>query len=91
MNAQPEAKRKGRPAGSNSFERVRLKDLISIMGENSVVPVSAVWLREQGLEIAPLVNISIPAAIEQAEAAPVIEFKLESFGDDDEEENDDDE
>lgn len=82
MNDTNEPKRRGRPTGSNSFERIRLKDLLEIMGENSVVPVSTVWLREQGLTVAPLVNITVAAAPEQEnDVLPPIQFKLETFED----------
>lgn len=69
MNNETQIKRRGRPAGSNSFERIRMADLVSLVGENGTVPVSKLWLREMGVAIG-----QEPAPIQiAAVSAPVTE------------------
>jgi hypothetical protein len=69
---------KGRPAGSNSFVKVRLKDLVALMGDQMVVPVSKIWLRENSIDIAmPVATL----AAAQEEAPAPIEFSFTSFED----------
>jgi hypothetical protein len=72
---------RGRPAGSTSFVRVRMKDLINIIGDMGTVPVSKVWLRENGIEEEvnkPLAPISL---IGKEEPEEKIEFSLTTFED----------
>jgi hypothetical protein len=80
MNNESNIKRRGRPAGSNSFVRVRVADLVKLVGDNVSVPVSKVWLRENGIEAAQPVALVVPQVIEAPEEnAPKIEFSLTSF------------
>lgn len=75
MSNEAQTKRRGRPAGSNSFERIRMMDLLSLVGENGTVPVSKIWLREMGVVIGEQ-----PAPIQIAAApAPVVEEEKISF------------
>jgi len=80
MNTESNQKRRGRPAGSNSFVRVRVADLVQLVGNNVSVPVSKVWLRENGIEATQAVAVAIPQVIEQPqENLPKIEFSLTKF------------
>jgi hypothetical protein len=84
MNSDNTKRGKGRPAGSNSFVRVRLCDLVNLIGANATVPVSKVWLRENGFEEAvnaPLPTISFRVAEPEAEPEEKIEFSLTTFED----------
>lgn len=81
MKTEDTKRSKGRPAGSNSFVRIRACDLIRMVGENAVIPVSKVWLRDNGIElIVPQIKTlsAIPAAEEQEEK---IQFSLTTFED----------
>ena len=86
---QAQSKTRGRPAGSNSFIRIRLSDLAAQMGENCVVPVSKVWLRENGIAtgetLTPVILAAAPAPVVEQ---PKIEFSITTF---DEENSDEDE
>lgn len=76
--------RRGRPAGSNSFVKIRLSDLINMVGSQAAVPVSKVWLREMGFATDEEVSVVKVAAVqEQKQEEPKIEFKLETFSDED--------
>jgi hypothetical protein len=66
MNSNNIKQGRGRPTGSNSFIRIRACDLIKMVGEMAVVPVSKVWLRENGLEL-------VETQIKIATAAPAVE------------------
>jgi hypothetical protein len=37
---------RGRPAGSNSFEHVQIKHLLSFLSEEASIPVSKLWMRD---------------------------------------------
>ena len=45
------AKRRGRPAGSTSFQKVKLSDLTNNLGPNAAVIVSKKWLDTIGFEV----------------------------------------
>lgn len=45
------AKRRGRPAGSTSFQKIKLSDLTSNLGPNASVMVSKKWLDTIGFEV----------------------------------------
>jgi hypothetical protein len=84
MNQENIKRGKGRPVGSNSFVRVRLCDLVNLIGSNATVPVSKVWLRENGFEEAvnaPLPPISFRVAEPEQEPEEKIEFSLTTFED----------
>jgi hypothetical protein len=72
------SKKRGRPAGSNSFTKVKLADLICLVGEGAVVPVSKIWLRENSVDISPA---SVKVINEAKEEQPQIEYSMTSFDD----------
>lgn len=74
---QEQKKTRGRPKGSNSFAKVKLTDLISLVGEEAVVPVSKIWLRENSIDIA--VNPAKVVISEAQEQQEKIEFSMTSF------------
>lgn len=79
MNSDNIKRSKGRPAGSNSFVRIRACDLIKMVGEMAVIPVSKVWLRENGLEPQePQIKIVAPVVEETEEK---IQFSITNFED----------
>ncbi len=81
MNSDNTKRSKGRPAGSNSFIRIRACDLIKMVGEMAVIPVSKVWLRENGLDVAePQIKIIAPAPAPE-ETEEKIQFSLTTFED----------
>jgi hypothetical protein len=81
MSNEANAKRKkGRPAGSNSFVKIRLCDLVALMGDQLIVPVSKVFLRENGIDTGEKpATLSIAPATEPQEEMPKIEFNITSF------------
>jgi hypothetical protein len=81
MNQENIKRSKGRPTGSNSFVRIRARDLISMVGEGAVVPVSKIWLRENGVELIESqtkIVSDIPVAESQEQK---IQFSLTTFED----------
>lgn len=79
---QEQTKQRGRPKGSNSFVKVKLSDLISIIGADGIVSVSKVWLREKNIDIAESYHkIQIAAAEEPVVEEEKIQFSLTSFED----------
>lgn len=74
---------RGRPKGSNSFAHVQIKQLLQMLNEEAVIPVSSIWLRDTlGLAAeAPVVrtitNHSTPIMEEQTEEK--VEFHVENF------------
>jgi len=82
MSNEANAKRRGRPAGSNSFVKIRLCDLVALMGDQVVVPISKVYLRENGIDTGEKpVTLSLAPAAEPQEETTKIEFKITSFED----------
>jgi hypothetical protein len=82
MNSDSIKRSKGRPAGSNSFVRIRACDLIKMVGEMAVIPVSKVWLRENGIEAAePQMTLITPQAPAPAPVEEKIQFSLTTFED----------
>ncbi len=80
MSNEANAKRRGRPAGSNSFVKIRLCDVVALMGNQVIVPVSKVWMRENGIDTGEKpVTLSIAPATEPQEEMPKIEFNITSF------------
>ena len=81
MKSNNTKRSKGRPAGSNSFIRIRACDLIKMVGEMAVIPVSKVWLRENGLDVVePQIKIVAPAPVPE-ETEEKIQFSLTTFED----------
>ena len=81
MNTDNIKRSKGRPVGSNSFIRIRACDLIKMVGEMAVVPVSKVWLRENGLEPQESqIKIVAPVATPE-ETEEKIQFSITNFED----------
>ena len=77
---QEQTKQRGRPKGSNSFVKLKLTDLISIVGADGIVPVSKVWLREKNVDIVESsTKIQIAAAHEPVAEEEKIQFSLTSF------------
>ncbi len=81
MNQENIKRSKGRPVGSHSFVRIRACDLIKMVGEMTVIPVSKVWLRENGLEFSePQIKV-ITAAPAVEETEEKIQFSITTFED----------
>jgi hypothetical protein len=74
---------RGRPKGSNSFAHVQIKQLLNMLSEEAVIPVSSIWLRNTlGLAVeAPVVrtitNHQTPIIEDQTEEK--VEFHVENF------------
>ena len=70
-------KRRGRPPGSFSFVKVKLQDLVSMMGEQAIVSVSSKWLKEHNInteQCARVISQAEPSAPEQKIAFSVTSF-----------------
>jgi hypothetical protein len=67
MNNNTKRKR-GRPAGSTSFARVKIADLIAQLGTNFTVTVSKKWLEDIGLEVDSGKPNRVIAAVESEES-----------------------
>ena len=76
MNETP--KKRGRPAGSTSFTRIKLKDLADQLGQQATVVVSKRWLEEIGLTVdaSPAKTEPIQEATEPEEK---IQFSVNTF------------
>jgi hypothetical protein len=76
MNETP--KKRGRPAGSTSFTRIKLKDLADQLGQQATIVVSKRWLEEIGLTVdaSPTKTESIQEATEPEEK---IQFSVNTF------------
>lgn len=53
------AKRRGRPAGSTSFQKIKLSTLTDNLGPNASVMVSKKWLETIGFEVAEAAPVAI--------------------------------
>lgn len=73
-------KRRGRPPGSVSCVKVKLQDLLLLVGESAVVPVSSAWLKAQQINIEQKVNI-ISIKPPQNETQNKISFRVENLQD----------
>ena len=81
MNQENIKRSKGRPAGSNSFVRIRARDLIAMVGESAIIPVSKVWLRDNGVElVSPQMTIVAEALVAEPQEEK-IQFSLTTFED----------
>jgi len=80
-----EAKRgRGRPAGSNSFAHVQIKQLLMFLSEEASIPVSKVWMRETLGVIAEAPKLSIIKASEPSieidnQTEEKVQFSIERF------------
>lgn len=74
---------RGRPKGSNSFAQVQIKQLLTMLNEEAVIPVSSIWLRNTlGLTVEPPVVRTITnheASIVQDQTEEKVEFHVENF------------
>ena len=68
-------RKRGRPAGSTSFVRVKIADLIGLLGTNVTVTVSKKWLTEIGLDVKEDAPSRVIPALEQPENK--IQFNIE--------------
>jgi len=50
-DGSPRKKGSGRPKGSTSFLNVRLEDLKSFVGEDTLIPVRKTWLHEVAIQL----------------------------------------
>jgi hypothetical protein len=66
-------RKKGRPAGSTSFVRINISDLINAIGQNANIVVSKKWLEEIGL------TVETPALTILPQAAPAVEMEKIQF------------
>ena len=67
-------RKRGRPAGSTSFARVKIADLIAQLGTNFTITVSKKWLEDIGLEVDKERPNRVIAALESEE--PKIQFNI---------------
>jgi hypothetical protein len=71
---------RGRPSGSNSFEHVQIKHLLSFLSEEASIPVSKLWMRDTlGVIIAarPIQVIKNETVVEETEEK--VQFALNTF------------
>jgi hypothetical protein len=80
MNDTSSKRGRGRPAGSTSFVKIRLSDLIDNLGAKANVCVSKKWLEEIGLTLSEQVATIAPAQ-EVAAEEPKIDFVITNFED----------
>ena len=78
VDALVKAKKRGRPAGSTSFTRIKLRDLADQLGQEATIVVSKRWLEEIGLTVdaSPTKTESIQEATEPEEK---IQFSVNTF------------
>ncbi len=80
MSNEATIPKRGRPPGSNSFVRMRLSHLAALLGESAVVPVSKVWLKENGINTEETLKpVTVAEAPEPVVEQPRIEYALTSF------------
>lgn len=72
---------RGRPKGSVSITDITLGQLNEIFPSNFKIPVSALWLRMNKIDVIESKSLSVTASSE--EAAPKIEFNIMNFDEDD--------
>lgn len=72
---------KGRPPGANSFTTVNLGQLYNLLGANTVIPISRVWLKNNKVEVSEdgltrqLAAARVPrAAKASADAEPSVQL-----------------
>jgi hypothetical protein len=75
---------RGRPAGSNSFANVQIKQLLTLLSEDAVVPVSRIWLRDTFgaiAEPAPVIINTANNTVVENQTEEKIQFHIEKFED----------
>jgi len=72
--------KRGRPTGATSFVRVEVSLINELFKSTQHVPVSRVWLREQGYDLqdSPPVSIQVNKPLSSVEEQDKIEMKLEA-------------
>ena len=78
---------RGRPAGSNSFENIQIKQLLNLLSPEASIPVSKKWLRDTlGLMAAerPIEVIKSPvprvsSEEQEEEQQEKVQFAIHSF------------
>lgn len=73
-------KTRGRPKGAVSLIHISLKQLNELFGQDTAIPVGAIWLREFGVSVqapAPIVVTASPP--EELEPEPQIQFSVTRF------------
>lgn len=78
MNTTTETKRgRGRPKGSNSFQNMKLSDLIEKYGPDTILPVGRLWLQNQGTSSIQVISTNNqPRVLGLVSDEPKIEFSL---------------
>ncbi len=71
-------KRRGRPAGSTSFTRIKLKDLADQLGQQATIVVSKRWLEDIGLTVDPS-SAKQESIKETKEPEEKIQFSVNTF------------
>lgn len=73
---QENKKTRGRPKGSNSFVKIKLSDLNSMLSDDTLVPISKIWFRDyHNVDVVEERKQIAPAKEQQ----PAIEFAITSF------------
>ena len=71
---------RGRPSGSNSFEHVQIKHLLSFLSEEASIPVSKLWMRDTlGVIIAARPIQVIKNETVEEEVQEKVQFALNTF------------
>lgn len=75
---------RGRPAGSNSFAHIQIKQLLTFLSEEATIPVSKVWMRETLGVITEAPRISVIKASESSievdnQTEEKVQFSLNTF------------
>lgn len=82
-NASPVKRGRGRPAGSNSFEMVQIKEILNLLSPDASIPISKKWLRDTlGLMVAanPIKVIpSVAPIVDAEEQNEKVEFAIHEF------------
>ena len=75
---------RGRPSGSNSFANVQIKQLLTLLSEDAVIPVSRIWLRDTFgaiAEPAPVIINTANNTVVENQTEEKIQFHIEKFED----------
>lgn len=78
---------RGRPAGSNSFENVQIKQLLTLLSPEASIPVSKKWLRdtlglmatERAIQTITNDHPIVSSPVEQEETEEKVQFAMYSF------------